>query len=126
MLLGKDQLKETLHDVLSDPGQSVDRAWSRRLGGTTLELLWALAADAPAVVLEANFRPCSDYERDRITSLGGRLVEVYCACPAELASRRYAARGGLRPVRRSGSEPGDQVRLTWWRADFGGLGVSHS
>jgi predicted kinase len=94
MLLRKDRIKETLHDALSEPGQSVDLAWSRRLGATAMELLWALAAEAPAVVLEANFRPHGDYERGRVTSLGGRLVEVYCACPAELASRRYAARAG--------------------------------
>jgi predicted kinase len=92
MLLRKDRLKETLHDALAEPGQQVDLAWSRRLGGAAMELLWALAADAPTVVLEANFRPYSGYERDRITSLGGRLVEIYCACPAELACRRYAAR----------------------------------
>lgn len=89
-LLGKDRIKETLHDGLGAP--AADLAWSRRLGGAAMELLWALAADAPAVVLEANFRPHSDYERDRISALGGRLVEVNCACPAEVAARRYAER----------------------------------
>ena len=89
-LLGKDRIKETLHDGLGAP--AADLAWSRRLGGAAMELLWALAADAPAVVLEANFRPCSEYERGRITALGGRLVEVYCDCPTEVAAARYAAR----------------------------------
>jgi hypothetical protein len=89
-LLGKDRIKETLHDGLGAP--AADLAWSRRLGGAAMELLWALAADAPAVVLEANFRPHSDYERDRISALGGRLVEVNCACPPEVAARRYAQR----------------------------------
>jgi hypothetical protein len=54
-LLAKDRIKETLHDALGAP--EPDRAWSRRLGGAAMELLWALAADAPAVVIEANFRP---------------------------------------------------------------------
>jgi len=51
-LLAKDRIKETLHDAFGAPGP--DRAWSRRLGGAAMELLWALAADAPAVVIEAN------------------------------------------------------------------------
>jgi hypothetical protein len=47
---------------------------------------------APAVVLEANFRPHSAYERDRIVALAARPVEVNCVCPAELAARRYTQR----------------------------------
>ena len=57
-----------------------------------MELLWALAADAPAVVLEANFRPRHAYERDRISALSPHPVEVNCVCPPELAARRYAER----------------------------------
>ena len=51
---------------------TADRAWSRALGGASMELLWTLAARSPAVVIEANFRPYSAYERERLTSLGGR------------------------------------------------------
>jgi hypothetical protein len=54
-LLAKDTIKEALHDALGAP--ETDRAWSRRLGGASMELLWTLAARAPEVVLEANFRP---------------------------------------------------------------------
>ena len=57
-----------------------------------MELLWTLAGHAPAVVLEANFRPHSAYERGRLTALGGRPVEVHCACPAEIAVARYNSR----------------------------------
>jgi hypothetical protein len=53
------------------------------------------AAEAPAVVLEANFRPHSDYERGKITGLGGCVVEVNCCCPPEVATRRYAARAAI-------------------------------
>jgi predicted kinase len=89
-LLAKDRIKETLHDALGAP--EPDRAWSRRLGGAAMELLWALAADAPAVVIEANFRPYSEYERAKLSSLAAHPVEVHCACPPELAVRRYNAR----------------------------------
>ncbi len=89
-LLAKDRIKETLHDALGAP--EPDRAWSRRLGAAAMELLWALAADAPAVVIEANFRPRSEYERAKLSGLAAQPVEVHCACPSELAVKRYNAR----------------------------------
>lgn len=117
MLLAKDRVKETLHDVLAaaaGPGSpdrpeagyltnspapasppqtpAVTREWSRRLGAASMELLWPLAADAPAVVLEANFRPRHEYQHTRIRALGGQVVEVYCQCPAGIAASRFAER----------------------------------
>ena len=89
-LLAKDRIKETLHDALGAP--EPDQAWSRRRGGAAMELLWALAADAPAVVIEANFRPYSDYARAKLSGLTTQPVEVHCACPPELAVKRYNAR----------------------------------
>lgn len=89
-LISKDVIKETLVDALGD--NDGDLAASRRLGGAAMELLWALAACAPAAVLEANFRPRSSYEHDKILSLGGTLVEVYCVCGPEETARRFAAR----------------------------------
>jgi len=89
-LLGKDIIKETLHGVLGPP--DLDRARSRELGAASMELLWALAARSPQVLIEANFRPYSDYERDRLTALGGVQVEVHCTCAPELAVARYNAR----------------------------------
>ena len=89
-LLTKDRIKETLHDALGAP--EPDLAWSRRLGGAAMELLWTLAADAPAVVIEANFRPYSDYERAKLSNLAAHPVEVHCACPPALAMQRYNAR----------------------------------
>jgi predicted kinase len=89
-LITKDTIKETLHDALGAP--EADLAWSRRLGAASMELLWTLAERAPAVVIEANFRPYSEYERARLHGLGGLPVEVHCACPAEVACARYNAR----------------------------------
>ena len=89
-LITKDGIKERLHDALGAPDP--DLAWSRRLGAAAMELQRALAADAPAVVIEANFRPHSAYERAKLSGLGGRAVEVHCRCPAEVAVARYSAR----------------------------------
>jgi predicted kinase len=88
-LLAKDRIKETLHDAL---GLDPDPAWSRRLGAASMELLWVLAADAPAAVLEANFWPDSPVPRERVRALGAQLVEVYCSCPLDECRRRYAER----------------------------------
>jgi predicted kinase len=92
-LVTKDLIKETLHDALFVPGDGeIDEAWSLRLGAASFELLWALAARAGAMVIEANFHPHSELELGRLRGLGDRVVEVHCACPAEVAVARYNAR----------------------------------
>lgn len=88
-LLAKDRIKETLHEAL---GVSADAEWSRRLGAASMELLWALAADAPAVVLEANFWPDHPSTVARARAVSARTVEVHCSCPVEECRRRYARR----------------------------------
>lgn len=93
-LLSKDDLKQTLHDALSGPAG--DLQWSRRIGGAAMQLLWTLAARCPQVVLEAPFRPGSEYERGRLRELAGPLVEVHCRCPPEISARRYAQRAADR------------------------------
>lgn len=92
-LVTKDLIKETLHDALYVPGAGeLGQAWSRRLGGASMELLWALAACAGDMVIEANFHPHSERELSKLRGLGDRVVEVHCACPAEVAVARYNAR----------------------------------
>ncbi len=110
-LVSKDRLKETLHDALGAPPP--DLAWSRRLGAAAMELLWMLAADAPAVVVEANFRPRDPYQRGKLAALARCPVEVYCRCDPELAARRYNARAaGCHPVHVVASLP-PQVRAEY-------------
>lgn len=93
-LITKDTIKEALHDALiTSEGPAADRvAFSRRVGGAAMEALWALAARQERAVIEANFRPYSDYERAKASALDARLVEVYCRCPPEECARRFAAR----------------------------------
>jgi len=114
-LVTKDLVKETLHDALYVPGDGeIDRAWSRRLGGASMELLWMLAARAGDMVIEANFHPHSEYESDKLRGLGDRIVEVHCACrdgqlrPAgrhRLVDHRGHHRAGRRRVSRRRSPP---------------------
>jgi predicted kinase len=92
-LVIKDLVKEALHDALYVPGSGgLDRAWSLRLSAAAWELLWMLAARAGDMVIEANFPPHNDEALGRLRGLGGRTVEVHCACPAEVAHARYNAR----------------------------------
>jgi predicted kinase len=92
-LVTKDLVKETLHDALYVPGEvEPGRDWSRRLGIASWDLLWALAACAGDMVIEANFFSGDEYVRGRLRGLGDRVVEVHCACPAEVAVARYNAR----------------------------------
>jgi hypothetical protein len=72
----------------------VNEAWSQRLSVAARELLFTLAALAGDMVIEANFHPHSELEVDRLRGLGDRVVEVHCACPAEVAVARYNARSG--------------------------------
>ena len=104
-LVTKDMVKEALHDALYVPGEGkIDLAWSRRLGAASFAVLWTLAARAGDMVIEANFDPHNDEALGQLRGLGGRTVEVHCACPAEVAHARYNARSrhevhqGTRPL----------------------------
>ena len=89
-LISKDCIKESLFDSLK--GIPNDLPFSRQIGGAAMEVLWTLAEQCPQVVLEANFRPHSAYERSRIASLQSPITEVYCRCPLEEAARRVQVR----------------------------------
>ena len=102
-LVTKDMVKEALHDALYVPGEGeIDLAWSRRLGAASFALLWTLAA-ARRMAIEANSTR-DDEALGQLRGLGGRTVEVHCACPAEVAHARYNARSrhevhqGTRPL----------------------------
>jgi predicted kinase len=97
-LVAKDRIKETLYDWLSQRSGPVDPDWSQRLGAASMELLWMLAADAPAVVLEANFWPDDPRVQRRVSELAAHPVEVFCQCPASVWRRRYADRAPSRHV----------------------------
>jgi predicted kinase len=96
-LLAKDRIKEALYDALGSEGGGRGPgggglSWSQRLGAASMELLWTLAADAPAVVLEANFWTDDPRPRGQLAALAANPVEVFCQCPEEEYLRRYAER----------------------------------
>ena len=93
-LLTKDDIKETLYLALH--GTPGDLEFSRRIGAAAMEVLWSLVPHCPQLVLEANFRTQTPYERDKLAVLlalpNTQLVEIYCRLPREEASRRFAER----------------------------------
>ena len=84
-LIGKDLIKEALFDALG----TGDRAWSRRLGVASYEVLYAVAGALTAGVLDANFGPEAV---PRLRALDAHLIEVCCRCPAAEVERRFTAR----------------------------------
>jgi predicted kinase len=84
-LIGKDLIKEALFDALG----TGDRAWSRRLGRASYEVLYAVAGALPAAVLDANLGPEA---APRLQALDAHLIEVFCRCPGDEVERRFAAR----------------------------------
>lgn len=101
-LLTKDVIKERLVATLPPPPSSDHDplTWSRMVGGAAMEVLWALASQPVTVMIEANFRPHSTIERERLTALQRPVIEVNCWCPPALAAERYAvrARSGTRDL----------------------------
>lgn len=85
-VLAKDTIKEALMEAL--PPSDIDD--SRRLGGASMEVLFALAAASPGAILEANW--WASVAGPRIGALPGSIVEVFCRCDPQLAYQRYRDR----------------------------------
>lgn len=101
-LFEKDGVKEQLFDSL---GWS-DRAWSRRLGAASIELLFqcmerTLAA-AVSTVVEGNFDPalCAPRFEDLRARFGCQILQIVCRAENDVVYERYRARwsaGGRHP-----------------------------
>jgi predicted kinase len=92
-LVAKDTIKDALMSVLPVP----DVEASRELGRASVEVMYALAAEAPGgAVLESNF--FRTVAGDRLRQLPGMVVEVFCRCERSVAADRYRARAGSRPA----------------------------
>jgi predicted kinase len=90
-LLAKDEIKETLFDVLG----TGERRWGRRLGHATFAVLFAVAAQllraGRPLVFEGNFaRGPAEAEFRALPP--HRLVQVVCSAPPELILARYRER----------------------------------
>ena len=112
-LIAKDRIKESLLDSLGVR----DLEWSRQVGRATMSLMYRLAADAGAAVLESTWSP--ELAPPALAALDALIVEVYCSCPPELAEARYRERV---PTRHPGHHDAERVYDERW-SDYRPLGV---
>jgi hypothetical protein len=89
-LLSKDAMLMTLYAAFEfGPG---DAAASLRTGRAAWAVFWHQARNSPQAVLDTNIQWNSPQQLGELRALGGRIVEVRCDCPPEVAQERYAAR----------------------------------
>lgn len=85
-LVAKDTIKEALGEAFG--GTSLEE--SRRLGSATYAVMYALAAEMPRAMLEANFD--RGLAEEKLKALHPDPIEVFCHCEPALAMERYRAR----------------------------------
>ena len=92
--VGKTTVARPLARELGLPLFAKD-AIKERLGAVSFELLYLLAADAPACVIEAAFWPKHDIQRETLRQLGegGVIVEVHLSCERQENLLRFHERG---------------------------------
>ncbi|WP_410567207.1 AAA family ATPase [Amycolatopsis sp. cmx-4-61] len=89
-VLAKDEIKEALAEGLGHP-RTVDE--SRRLGRAAVLTALRIARRCPGAVLDSTW---FDYTQPLVAQLPGRVVEVRCVVPLEIARSRYYARASHR------------------------------
>jgi predicted kinase len=100
-LLAKDEIKEALMDGLGRPQTVAD---SQRLGKAAVLTLLRVARHCPGAVLDSTW---FDYALPLARTLPGRIVEVRCMVPVELAMARYRARTSRRHPGHLDADRGD-------------------
>jgi predicted kinase len=106
-LLAKDEIKEALMAALGPP-RTV--AASQRLGRAAVLAMLQVARRCPGAVLDSTW---FDYALPAARALPGRLIEVHCTLPRNVAKTRYQARarrrhaGHLDDIRTDGELWGD-------------------
>ena len=89
--IGVDAVKETLLDELG----YADRTASRQIGSASGEVLWTLLRDCPTpAVVDSWLAPSTrDIVRAGLRRASiDRVLEVWCACPPDVAAARYTSR----------------------------------
>jgi hypothetical protein len=123
-MLDKDDILEALFDGLGVG----DAEWRNRLSRAADEVLRRLADQTAGAVLASFWRHPqvtgeSGTPTGWLSSLSGKIVEVYCACSPEIAAERFSARkrhdGHLDQDKRS-----DEILATSWSWLPVGLSVS--
>lgn len=89
-LLGKDVIKEAMHDGL--PASEPREVWSRHLSDTAYGVMLALLQDVPAAVLDLNL---PSELASRFEGLRRPLAQIFCRCPQDELERRLLERATI-------------------------------
>ncbi|HSV04330.1 MAG TPA: AAA family ATPase [Phenylobacterium sp.] len=97
--VSKDGMLDVIFRAMQ--GAPGDHALSLRCGTAAWEIFWALSRAGGDLVLDSNIKRSDPYEATQLARLSGRIVELRCDCPLELAQRRHRERAALsRPAQR--------------------------
>lgn len=107
-LLAKDTIKEAMLEDLDVP----DVEASRVLGRASVSAMLAVARDCGHGVVESAWH--RSRAADRIGSLSGHVVEVFCRCDPQVMAQRYWSRVSSR---HPGHFDGDRVTEELWNPD---------
>jgi predicted kinase len=113
-MLSKDEIKKALMDRLGRP-ETV--AQSQQLGRAAVLAMLRVAARCPGAVLDSTW---FGYAVPLARSLPGRLAEVHCTVPLDLARARYRARGARR---HAGHLDADRTDAELWGEPVRPLGL---
>jgi thymidylate kinase len=105
-LIDKDAILEALFDTLGSP----NREARERLSRASDEVLFSLAASSTTSILVNWWNP--ETAPTRLRRITPSVVQVFCACPVEVAVKRFEARNrhpGHHDPRRSPPEVEAQV-----------------
>ena len=110
-LISKDAIK----DALLESFAVSDRAGSIAVGRASIRIMYSLARDASAAVLDCNFERA--FARADLRTLDGPIYEIYCRCPLETVEQRFLDR---QDNRHSGHRvPDVPAALREWASKYG-------
>ena len=93
---GKDLFKEILFDALG----TGDLEWSQRLGRAAVALQYAAMRLTPNAVVDSALVP--GISEAELVALDLPMVQVFCACPFDIARRRFLTRARASGARHAG------------------------
>jgi predicted kinase len=107
--------KDVIKDALLESFAVSDRAGSIAVGRASIRIMYSLARDASAAVLDCNFERASARADLRMLDLS--IYEIYCRCPLETVQQRFLDRQGNRHSRRR--VPDVPAALREWASKYG-------
>jgi predicted kinase len=109
----KDEIKEIMFDHIGYK----DRAWSSRLGGATIEVLYYVMAmqlrAGVSSIAECNYKPerASPRIREIVAETNAQCIQVVCTCDGVVRLQRFQARS--RHPGHSDGEITDAMAVEW-------------